>query len=100
MAKKKYDDDDGRTIFDMSAVEKPNLFSFNPPYMDEERPRKKGDDEPSAASDRPWESSNDEMPRKMRRAYVWGALKASLLIASAFVAGIGVVVYLITLIPY
>ena len=56
MAKKKYDDDDGRTIFDMSAVEKPNLFSFNPPYMDEERPRKKGDDEPSAASDRPWES--------------------------------------------
>ena len=91
MAKKKYDDDDGRTIFDMSAVEKPNLFSFNPPYMDEE---------PSAASDRPWESSNDEMPHEMRRAYVWGALKASLLIASAFVAGIGVVVYLITLIPY
>lgn len=100
MAKKKYDDDDGRTIFDMSAVEKPNLFSFNPPYMDEERPRKKGDDEPSAASDRPWESSSDEMPHEMRRAYVWGALKASLLIASAFVAGIGVVVYLITLIPY
>ena len=100
MAKKKYDDDDGRTIFDMSAVEKPNLFSFNPPYMDEERPRKKGDDEPSAASDRPWESSDDVMPREMRRAYVWGALKASLLIASAFVAGIGVVVYLITLIPY
>ena len=100
MAKKKYDDDDGRTIFDMSAVEKPNLFSFNPPYMDEERPRKKGDDEPSAASDRPWESSNDEMPREMRRAYVWGALKASLLIASALVVGIGVVVYLITLIPY
>lgn len=100
MAKKKYDDDDGRTIFDMSAVEKPNLFSFNPPYMDEERPRKKSDDEPSAASDRPWENSNDEMPHEMRRAYVWGALKASLLIASAFVAGIGVVVYLITLIPY
>lgn len=100
MAKKKYDDDDGRTIFDMSAVEKPNLFSFNPPYMDEERPRKKGDDEPQTANDRPWESSNDEMPHEMRRAYVWGALKASLLIASAFVAGIGVVVYLITLIPY
>lgn len=100
MAKKKYDDDDGRTIFDMSAVEKPNLFSFNPPYMDEERPRKKGDDEPSAASDRPWEGSNDEMPHEMRRAYVWGALKASLLIASAFVAGMGVVIYLITLISY
>ena len=100
MAKKKYDDDDGRTIFDMSAVEKPNLFSFNPPYMDEERPRKKGDDEPSSASDRPWESSHDEMPHEMRRAYVWGALKASLLIASAFVVGMGVVVYLITLIPY
>lgn len=100
MAKKKYDDDDGRTIFDMSAVEKPNLFSFNPPYMDEERPRKKGDDEPQTASDRPWESSTDEMPHEMRRAYVWGALKASLLIASAFVAGMGVVIYLITLISY
>lgn len=95
MARKVYDDDDGRTVFDMSSVEKPNLFGFNPRYMDEEPTRS---DDDAAANDRPWE--DNEMPKEMRRAYVWGALKASLLIASAFVGAIGIAIYLLTLIPY
>ncbi len=93
--RKTYDDDDGRTIVDMSAVEKPNLLSFNPAYMDRKEPTPQKEETPQ--EDRPWEAKKDEMPKELRRAYVWGALKASLLIGAAFGCGLGLVIYLITL---
>lgn len=93
--KKTYDDDDGRTIVDMSAVEKPNLLSFNPAYMDRSEPAPKREE--PASEDRPWEAKKDEMPKELRRAYVWGALKASLLIGACFGCGLGLVIWLITL---
>lgn len=93
--KKIYDDDDGRTIVDMSAVEKPNLLSFNPAYMDRKEPKPEKDETPK--QDRPWEAKKDDMPKGARRAFVWGALKASLLIYAAFGCGLGLVIWLITL---
>ncbi len=91
--KKTYDDDDGRTIFDMSAVEKPNLMSFSPGYMDRKEPQREEPQKP----DRPWEAQADEMPKELRRAYIWGALKASLLIGACFGCGLGLTIFLITL---
>lgn len=82
MAKKRtYEDDDGRTIADMSGLEPmPMLFPRIPKA-------KKGPGEPEGSDDRPWENG-EAFTDDQRRAAVGGALKAALLIAGAFlVAG-------------
>ena len=62
--RKDWDDDDGRIIADMSALRKPSS-----------------------------ENEFEFTPRE-RRMYVLGALKAALLIALAFIAGLGAAVWL------
>ena len=78
-----YDDDDGRTIADMSGIESQPLLV--------PRIRKRADradfresDAPEA-NDRPWDTSG-ELSREERNAAVGGALKAGLLIAAVFLA--------------
>ena len=80
MSKKRtYQDDDGRTIADMSGVgPSPMLF----PHV----PKKKATpQEPSPADDRPWESQ-EQFTLEQRRAAMGGALKAAMLIAGVFIA--------------
>ena len=80
-----YEDDDGRTVADMSGIE--------PQPMLIPRIRKRADRadfrEPDApeANDRPWDTSG-ELSREERNAAIGGALKAGLLIGLTFlVAG-------------
>jgi hypothetical protein len=82
---KKYDDDDGRSLADMSGVEGPSLFLPR-------RRKKPTEPQPEASNDRPWEETG--LTRQQRRWYVLGALKASLLIALAFIVGLGAVILL------
>lgn len=89
--RREYDDDDGRQIADMSGVERPNLFTVRTAPKAE----KTEDDEPAAKPE--WENPASSMPKDDRRAFIRGALTASLLIALAFLAGIGIVILLITL---
>ena len=76
-----YDDDDGRTIADMSGIESQPLLV--------PRIRKRTDRadfrEPDApeANDRPWDTSG-ELSREERNAAIGGALKAGLLIGGVF----------------
>ncbi len=78
MKKKQYDDDDGRTIADMSGVGPRNIFLPRRPE---------------------WEESG-EVPReellqgKDRRAFIFGALGAALAIAAVFLAGLALVIFL------
>jgi hypothetical protein len=78
-------EDDGRTVADMSGVSRPSMFLPR-------RPHEAPAPEP-APSDRPWE----EQPysRKERFLLVLGALKATLLIAGAFLLGLGIVIFLL-----
>lgn len=83
--KRIYEDDDGRTVADMSGIE--------PQPMLIPRIRKRADRadfrEPDApeANDRPWDTSG-ELSREERNAAIGGALKAGLLIGLTFlVAG-------------
>ncbi len=85
MAKKTYDDDDGRSFADMSQLERPSLFG----HLSERRERKKS---PSGASHNPY--AEDEMTREERRWYIFGAMKASLLIGLAYVVGLGLLILL------
>ena len=86
--KKKYEDDDGRTVVDMSGLSTPSLLG----HRLSERTRFDGD-EP--------EHTQVEQP-PFTRAESWmfalGALKAALLIGLAFIVGLGLVIALLLLI--
>ena len=76
-----YEDDDGRTIADMSGIEpQPMLI----PRIRKRRDRAdfREPDAP-AANDRPWDKSG-ELSREERNAAIGGALKAGLLIGGVF----------------
>ena len=76
---KKQFEDDGRTIADMSGVERPALFGWR------DRRRENEDALPSEdqQDDRPWE---EQMSKKEGRMYALGALTAGLVIAGVFIA--------------
>ena len=69
--RKEWDDDDGRTIADMGSVGRQRFFV------------------PGTGSE-----NESEFTPKERRMYALGALKAALLIAFAFIAGLGAAVWL------
>ena len=76
-----YEDDDGRTVADMSSIEpQPMLI----PRIRKRRDRAdfREPDAP-AANDRPWDTSG-ELSREERNAAIGGALKAGLLIGGVF----------------
>ena len=91
-----YDDDDGRTIADMSDIGRQPLFL---PRLPENRRR--GAARPAAPApktpqnDRPWEQTG--LTKEERLWYTLGALKAALLIALAFIGGLGLIVLLFAL---
>ena len=92
MAKKRtYQDDDGRTIADMSGIEpSPMLFP--------RRPKKEGRPQmPQGGSDRPWEGQ-EQFTDEQRRAAMGGALKAAMLIAGVFIAAGAVAILVMQLI--
>lgn len=81
--KRAYEDDDGRTIADMTGVSGPSLFV----------PRSSGRkefQEPEKKSQRPWEDTG--YSRKERFMLVMGAMKATMLIALAYILGIGLLI--------
>ena len=89
-----YDDDDGRTIADMSGLERPRMLL---PRL----PRQKAAPAPPEEEDREeperfWEQRKDEMAPEDRRVYVLAALRAGLLIGGVFLLG-GAVLVLVLL---
>lgn len=84
-----YDDDDGRTIADMSGVERQAMFLPRVPRRDLLRPPQQ---ERPAEEERPWEETG--LSREERRWYILGAMKAAMLIALVFIVGLGLVVAL------
>ena len=92
MAKKRtYQDDDGRTIADMSGIEPSPMLSLR-------RPKKEGRPQtPQSDSDRPWEGQ-EQFTDEQRRAAMGGALKAAMLIAGVFIAAGAVAILVMQLI--
>ena len=92
MAKKVYDDDDGRTIADMSGLDFPGAFSFRGVRPKMPEPGGKGDQ--PETDDRPWEAQMGQLSKSERRMAILGALKAAMLIALAYIAGLGLLIWL------
>lgn len=83
--KRKEWEDDGRTVADMSGLDRPTLFGHK------ERASRKKQQEPSDGDYVPPLSRGD------RWAFLLGTMKASLLIALAFLGGLGLCIWLLTL---
>lgn len=93
MARKprEYEDDDGRTIADMSDLSRPSLLFWHL--------KGPGDRRPAGRDSRPKPAlPEDDISPKARMWYMLGALKAALLIALAFIVGLGLLVLLMLLI--
>ena len=83
--KRIYEDDDGRTVADMSGIE-PQPMLIPRIYKRRDRADFREPDAPEA-NDRTWDTSG-ELGREERNAAIGGALKAGLLIGLTFlVAG-------------
>lgn len=86
MAKKRvYDDDDGRTIADMSGVGRPGMVSFRPGTDRGNDPQAQREAPGGDSGLGPFESKRE------RRMYIMGALRAALLIALVFILGLGLI---------
>lgn len=84
--KRIYDDDDGRTIADMSGVSAPSpvFGGYGKKNITQEE-----DEKP--------EVQPFDMTRQERKMYIFGALGAALLIAGAFIVGLGLAILLMVL---
>lgn len=78
-----YDDDDGRTIADMSDISAPSLF----------RPRSSG----RRRDEKPEQPKEDWDPQD-RKVYIFAALRAALMIALVYAVGFGLLIGLLLLI--
>lgn len=83
MARREFEEDDGRTIADMSDVAQPSLWGRSPaPERGADRsPERKASPYPDA----PFTPGE-------KRLFVTAALKAALLIGLAFIVGLGLVI--------
>ena len=80
---RKYDDDDGRTVADMSGLERPSLLGLSPRRREE----------------KPAQAKQDlQLDRSERRAMVRGALSAGLLIAGVFALSFALLILLLQLV--
>ena len=102
MAKQRrtYDDDDGRTIVDMSGVERPSMFGHLPRsennqffFSDLAKKNRAFSAPEEKKPKRPWEESG--FNRSERRAAVRGALSAALLIGLAYIVGLGLLIVIL-----
>ena len=86
--RKVYEDDDGHTIADMSGISRPSAFV----------PRKEASQRKEREDSFLFEKNEEPFTREERRVYILAALKASLLIAAAFIVGLGAVVLIMVLV--
>ena len=85
--KRVYEDDDGRTIADMSGVSGPSMFLPKTKRQELEQVERSRKIRPE-----------DQMNRQERRMYILGALKATLMIGAVYLVGFGLIVGLLVLI--
>ena len=91
MSKRRYEDYDGRTVVDMSGVERPNLFTPRIPSQE--------------AKSRDWERERRAKPEREtldlspgeRRWAILGMLKAAFLIIIPYAVGLGGIILLMDL---
>ena len=86
-------EDDGRSVADMSEIDKPSLFTFRSP------PKTSASDEEKNKEGKAWEPPEYvPMSKEDRRPYLFAAVGASLLIVAVFLVAAALLIWLMTLI--
>lgn len=80
---KQYDDDDGRTIADMSDIGGQPFFLPRRPA----RSKENGPEQKSGGGFPGFDEAGNEVPKEERNIWIFAALKAGLLIALAYILG-------------
>lgn len=92
--KNQYEEDDGRTVADMSDLQRSTFLGGWRPIGGSAVPEKpERPDENQSSKRRPWE--DDSLTKEERRMYVLGAMKATLLIGMVYVVGGGLLIALL-----
>lgn len=89
---REYEDDDGRTVADMSEVHRRNLFMPRRDMPRRESPERENGHGGSSSDQAP------SMNRKETRWAIFGALSAGLLIALVFIVALGLAIAIMLLI--
>ena len=95
MSRRDHFEDDGRTVADMSGLESPGLFGRRPHSLQNGRKNAYSRETEDGSERRPWEDAPFTWRERLR--YMGVALGAALSIASVFLAGLALVIWLITL---
>ena len=92
MQKNKHDDDDGRTVADMSGIDSPSLFGRLP------KKKRSGDADATddGSTDKPWEADKDTLSRGERRAYIFTAILSGIGIWAVFTAVFAFIIFIMT----
>ena len=94
-------EDDGRTVADMSGIERPNIFGLRRRLKEQKKPEKTP--EPPEANEEPEEQAAPapeikyEMSAKDRRAYIAGAMGAAMLIGAVFIVAAAILIIVLLL---
>ncbi len=90
--KRKYDDDDGRVIADMSGVDRKPLFIPDAESIEKVR---EGRPESAAPKSHSYSSGPEYLDKEGRRAMIGGALSAMLLVGGIIAAAFAVIILII-----
>ncbi len=88
MSKKSYDDDDGRTVADMSGIERQPMIV---PDLSRLKRDKGGD-----AENPDTEPKDVSLDKEQRRAFIGGAMTAAIAVGGIFVAAGALLIFLMT----
>ena len=80
-------EDDGRTVADMSGIERQPMFLPKFKHL-----KKEEQNENANQSDKPWEDNS--FSKKERKSFIFGALGAGLLIGAVFALAFALIIFL------
>ena len=103
--KKEYDDDDGRVIADMSEIGQPNVLSGlvtvrKPPSQKKniQSEKAKDKDKPKKKKEEQIVLDGVDIDKKTRKLFIFGSLRASLLIGLIYLAAFALLIVIMLLI--
>ena len=97
-------EDDGRTVADMSGIERPSIFGLRRRIKEEKKAEMPSEPETPEANEEqkvqaaPMPEIKDVMSPKDRRAYVAGAMGAAMLIGGIFIAAAAIFIIVLLLV--
>ena len=92
---KKYDDDDGRTVADMSGIEQQPMLMPSASSIRRVKEGRADPDAPQGADDKHYELRPEQLDREGRRAMIGGALSAMLLVGGVMFAAFAALILII-----